>query len=155
MRIGNGFDVHRLVSGRPLILGGVRISYKQGLLGHSDADVLLHALCDALLGAAGMGDIGQHFPPTDARFAGKDSREFVRAVLNKLEQANFKVENVDCTIIAEHPKLAPHIPQMVKNIAADLRIESDRVNIKATTTEGLGLCGRGEGIAAMACALIS
>lgn len=155
MRIGNGFDVHRLVSGRPLILGGVRISYKQGLLGHSDADVLLHALCDALLGAAGMGDIGQHFPPTDARFAGKDSREFVRAVLNKLEQADFKVENVDCTIIAEHPKLAPHIPQMVKNIAADLRIESDRVNIKATTTEGLGLCGRGEGIAAMACALIS
>lgn len=155
MRIGNGFDVHRLVSGRPLILGGVEISWEKGLMGHSDADVLLHALCDALLGAAGMGDIGQHFPPTDDQFAGMDSREFVRAVLNKLEQADFKIENVDCTIIAEHPKLAPHIPLMVKNIAADLGIESDRVNIKATTTEGLGLCGRGEGIAAMACALIS
>ena len=155
MRIGNGFDVHRLVSGRPLILGGVEIKWEKGLLGHSDADVLLHAVCDALLGAAGMGDIGQHFPPTDAEFEGMDSREFVRVVSRKLSLEGFRVENVDCTLVAENPKLASYLPQMVENIAADLGIEPGRINVKATTTEGLGFCGRGEGIAAMACALIS
>ena len=155
MRIGNGFDVHRLVSGRPLILGGVEIKWEKGLLGHSDADVLLHAVCDALLGAAGMGDIGQHFPPTDSEFEGMESREFVRAVSRKLSKAGYRVENVDCTLVAESPKLAPYLPQMVVNIAADLDIEPVRINVKATTTEGLGFCGREEGIAALVCALIS
>ncbi len=155
MRIGNGFDVHRLVRGRPLILGGVEIEWDRGLLGHSDADVLLHALCDALLGAAGLGDIGAHFPPSDQRYAGKDSREFVRSVAGMLLKADLKVENVDCTIVAEKPKLAPYLPQMVNNIAADLSVKPNNINVKATTTEGLGFCGREEGIAAWVNVLVS
>ncbi|MGI9319116.1 MAG: 2-C-methyl-D-erythritol 2,4-cyclodiphosphate synthase [bacterium] len=148
MRIGNGYDVHRLVTGRPLILGGVEIKWKKGLLGHSDADVLLHALCDALLGAAGMGDIGQHFPPSDEQYKDMDSREFVKLVAQFLTTGGFEVENVDCTIVAEEPKLVSYLPRMANTIATDLGIDQKIVNVKATTTEGLGFCGRGEGIAA-------
>ncbi len=154
MRIGQGFDVHQLVAGRKLIIGGVEIAFDKGLLGHSDADVLLHAICDALLGAAALGDIGKHFPDSDVRYKGIDSRELLRAVIALLKQHGFRVSNVDATIIAEAPRMAPHIVQMVKNIAADLNLPEDQVNVKATTTEKLGFTGRGEGIAAQAVCLI-
>ena len=154
MRIGQGFDVHQLVAGRKLIIGGVDIPYDKGLLGHSDADVLLHAICDALLGAAALGDIGKHFADTDAKFKNIDSRILLREVSRLLNNAGFRVGNVDATIIAQAPKMAPHITQMVENIAADLGIAMNAVNVKATTTEKLGYSGRGEGIAAQAVALL-
>jgi 2-C-methyl-D-erythritol 2,4-cyclodiphosphate synthase len=154
IRVGQGFDVHALVEGRPLILGGVTIPYERGLLGHSDADALLHALCDALLGAAALGDIGRHFPDTDPAWRGADSRDLLRAVASKVRAAGFAVGNVDATIVAQAPRMAPHIPAMVANIAADLGIAPDRVNVKAKTTERLGFTGRGEGIAAEAVALL-
>jgi len=154
MRIGQGFDVHQLVAGRKLIIGGVDIPYDKGLLGHSDADVLLHAICDALLGAAALGDIGKHFADTDAKFKNIDSRILLREVSRLLNNAGFRVGNVDATIIAQAPKMAPHIAQMVENIAADLGIAMNAVNVKATTTEKLGYSGRGEGIAAQAVALL-
>ena len=154
-RIGHGFDVHQLVLGRALIIGGVTIKYERGLLGHSDADVLLHAIADALLGAAGLGDIGKHFPDTDFRYKGIDSRELLRHVAMKIGEAGYVVGNVDATIIAQMPMMAPHIPTMVSNIAVDLGVKSSQVNIKATTTEKLGFTGRGEGIAAEAVCLLS
>jgi len=154
MRIGQGFDVHRLAAGRRLVIGGVEIEHDKGLLGHSDADVLLHAICDALLGAAALGDIGKHFPDTDARYKGIDSRELLRQVAILLQDRGRRVVNVDATIIAEAPRMAPHIPKMVANIAADLSVEPHYVNVKATTTEGLGFTGRGEGIAAQAVCLV-
>ena len=154
MRIGQGFDVHQLVAGRKLIIGGVDIPYDKGLFGHSDADVLLHAICDALLGAAALGDIGKHFADTDAKFKNIDSRILLREVARLLNNAGFRVGNVDATIIAQAPKMAPHITQMVENIAADLGIAMNAVNVKATTTEKLGYSGRGEGIAAQAVALL-
>ena len=155
MRIGQGFDVHALVAGRKLIIGGVDVPYAKGLDGHSDADVLLHALCDALLGAAAMGDIGRHFPDSDARYQGADSRTLLREVSRMVQDAGYRIVNLDATIIAQAPKMAPHIPAMVNNIAADLGLSRGQVNIKAKTTEGLGLTGRGEGIAAEAVALIN
>jgi len=155
MRIGQGFDVHALVPGRRLVIGGVEIQYEKGLLGHSDADVLLHAICDALLGAAALGDIGRHFPDSDPRYKGIDSRELLRHVAQLIKDRGFDVSNVDATIVAQAPRMAPHIPKMVENIAADLAIEATRVNVKATTTEMLGFTGRGEGIAAQATCLIS
>ncbi len=154
IRIGHGFDVHQLVEGRKCIIGGVEIAHDKGLLGHSDADVLLHAICDALLGAAGLGDIGRHFPDTDAQYQGADSRELLRKVIALLKDAGFSVGNVDATIIAQAPKMAPHIPQMVAHIASDCGVELNRINVKATTTEKLGFTGRGEGIAAEAVCLI-
>ena len=154
MRIGHGYDVHRLVEGRPLILGGVEIDYNLGLLGHSDADVLLHAICDALLGALGRGDLGQHFPDTDADFAGIDSRKLLREVITKMVAADYQLENLDATIICQKPKLAPYIAAMVKRIAADCHVEPDQINVKATTTEQLGFPGRGEGIAVHAVVLL-
>jgi 2-C-methyl-D-erythritol 2,4-cyclodiphosphate synthase len=154
VRIGQGFDVHPLVAGRKLILGGVEIAYHKGLDGHSDADVLLHAICDALLGAAGLGDIGRHYPDTDASYAGADSRGLLRDVAQKLKAKKFKVVNIDATILAQAPRMAPHMARMIANIAADLGIEPAAVNIKATTTEGLGFVGRLEGIAAQAVALL-
>ena len=154
MRIGQGFDVHALVAGRKLVIGGVEIPHYQGLEGHSDADVLLHAICDALLGAAALGDIGKHFPDTDERYRGADSRALLRAVAAEVKKAGFKVVNVDATIIAQAPRMAPHIAAMVANIAADLAIPGKSVNVKATTTEQLGFTGRGEGIAAQAIALL-
>ncbi len=154
MRIGQGFDVHQLVVGRKLIIGGVDIPYEKGLLGHSDADVLLHAICDALLGAAALGDIGKHFADTDAKFKDIDSRILLRDVASKITSLGYRVANVDATIIAQAPKMAPHIPQMVANIAADLGIAPGAVNVKATTTEHLGYAGRGEGIGAQAVALL-
>ena len=154
MRIGQGFDVHQLVAGRRLVMGGVEIPHDRGLLGHSDADVLLHAVCDALLGAAALGDIGKHFPDSDLRYKGIDSRELLRHVCRLLTQKGHRVVNVDATIIAEAPRMAPHIPAMVANIAADLGIGTGSVNVKATTTEKLGFAGRGEGIAAQAICLI-
>jgi len=154
MRIGQGFDVHPLVAERKLILGGVEIAYHKGLDGHSDADVLLHAICDALLGAAGLGDIGRHYPDTDASYAGADSRTLLRDVARKLKEKKLKVVNIDATILAQAPRMAPHMPRMIANIAADLGIEPASVNIKATTTESLGFVGRLEGIAAQAVALI-
>ena len=150
MRIGQGFDAHQLVAGRKLIIGGVEIAYEKGLLGHSDADVLLHAICDALLGAAALGDIGKHFPDSDARFKGVDSRALLRDVSALIKKQGFQVSNVDATIIAEAPRMAPHIAQMVRNIAADLSLPDEQVNVKATTTEKMGFTGRGEGIAAQA-----
>ncbi len=153
-RIGHGFDVHQLVPGRALIIGGVKIDHPRGLLGHSDADVLLHAICDALLGAAGMGDIGKHFPDSDARYKGIDSRELLRQVAAKIGAAGFVVGNVDATIIAQAPKMAPHISSMAANVAADLGVDASQVNVKATTTEQLGYTGRGEGIAAEAVCLL-
>jgi len=155
MRIGQGFDVHRLVPGRKLIIGGVDIPNATGLDGHSDADVLLHALCDALLGAACLGDIGRHFPDTDSRYHGADSRMLLREVSRLVQDAGYCIVNMDATIIAQAPKMAPHIPSMVNNIAADLGLARGQVNIKATTTEGLGYTGRGEGIAAEAVVLIN
>lgn len=154
MRIGQGFDVHQLVEGRKLIIGGVEIPYGKGLLGHSDADVLLHAICDALLGAAALGDIGRHFADTDAQYKNIDSRVLLREVARMIANEGFRVGNVDATIIAQAPRMAPHITQMVANIAADLGIAMNAVNVKATTTEQLGYTGRGEGIAAQAVALL-
>ena len=154
MRIGQGFDVHQLVEGRKLIIGGVEIPHDKGLLGHSDADVLLHAICDALLGAAALGDIGRHFADTDAKFKNIDSRILLRETLHLVREQGYRVGNVDATIIAQSPKMAPHIPQMVAHIAADLRVEKNAVNVKATTTEQLGFSGRGEGIAAQAAVLL-
>jgi 2-C-methyl-D-erythritol 2,4-cyclodiphosphate synthase len=154
IRIGHGFDVHPLVTGRKCIIGGVDIPHDKGLDGHSDADVLLHAICDALLGAAALGDIGKHFPNTDPRFKGVDSRELLRHVEALLKQKGYRVVNVDATVIAEAPKLAPHITSMCANIAADIGLAVDCVNVKATTSERLGFTGRGEGIAAEAVCLI-
>jgi 2-C-methyl-D-erythritol 2,4-cyclodiphosphate synthase len=154
IRVGHGFDVHALVEGRKLIVGGVDIPYERGLAGHSDADVLLHAICDALLGAAGLGDIGRHFPDTDTAYAGIDSRILLRRVTEQLKERGWQVGNVDATIIAQAPKMAPHIARMTAHIADDLGIAFDRVNVKATTTEKLGFTGRGEGIAAEAVCLI-
>lgn len=154
MRIGSGFDVHQLVEGRKLIIGGVEIAYEKGLLGHSDADVLLHAICDALLGAAALGDIGRHFSDADAKYKNIDSRILLREVARMVANAGFRIGNVDATIIAQAPKMAPHIPGMVQNIATDLGIAMNAVNVKATTTEKLGYTGRGEGIAAEAVALL-
>lgn len=151
-RVGTGFDVHALVEGRPLVLCGVAVPWEKGLLGHSDADVALHALMDALLGAAALGDIGKHFPDTDDRYKGADSRMLLETVVKLLDAEGWKVNNVDVTIIAQRPKLAPFIPQMKKTVAQDLGIDADAVNIKATTTEKLGFTGRGEGIAAEAIA---
>jgi 2-C-methyl-D-erythritol 2,4-cyclodiphosphate synthase len=155
MRIGQGFDAHALVAGRKLVIGGVQIPHDKGLAGHSDADVLIHAVCDALLGAAGLGDIGKHFPDSDARFKGIDSRKLLREVARLLKERGLTVANVDATIIAQAPKMAPHIPAMRANLAADLGIAADAVNIKAKTTEKLGFVGRGEGIAAEAVALVA
>lgn len=155
MRVGHGYDVHQLVVGRDLMLGGVRIPHSKGLLGHSDADVLLHAICDACLGAAGLGDLGRHFPDTDPRYKGIDSRNLLRHVEVLLDERGWRLENVDSTIIAQAPRLAPHIPAMIANIAADLGISADCVNVKATTTEKLGFAGREEGIAAHAVVLLT
>jgi 2-C-methyl-D-erythritol 2,4-cyclodiphosphate synthase len=154
MRIGHGYDVHRLVEGRKLILGGVDIPYERGLLGHSDADVLLHAISDAILGAIGEGDIGRHFPDTDPRYKGADSLRLLAYVMKLAEDKGYRLGNVDATIVAQRPKLAPHIPLMAENIAAVLGGDKDRVNVKATTTEELGFAGRGEGIAAYAVVLL-
>ena len=153
-RIGHGFDVHQLVPGRALMIGGVKIDHPRGLLGHSDADVLLHAIADALLGAAGLGDIGKHFPDSDARYKGIDSRALLRQVAAKIGAAGFTVGNIDATIIAQAPKMAPHISSMAANVAADLGVDASQVNVKATTTEQLGYTGRGEGIAAEAVCLL-
>ena len=153
-RIGNGFDVHALVAGRRLVLGGVSVPFDRGLEGHSDADVLLHALCDAILGAIGDGDIGRHFPDTDEAYRNADSRVLLRHVWQRATTAGYVLGNADVTVIAQAPRLAPHIAQMVANIAADLEVTTGQVNIKATTTEGLGFAGRGEGIAAMATVLL-
>jgi 2-C-methyl-D-erythritol 2,4-cyclodiphosphate synthase len=152
MRIGQGFDVHALVAGRKLVVGGVTIPYHLGLEGHSDADVLLHAICDALLGAAALGDIGRHFPDSDTRYRGADSRSLLRAVREMTRP--HRIVNVDATVIAQAPRMAPHIPEMTLNIAADLEVAPAAVNVKATTTESLGFTGRGEGIAAQAVVLI-
>ena len=153
-RVGSGFDVHALVENRDLILAGVRVPYERGLLGHSDADVALHALMDALLGAAGKGDIGKHFPDTDDKYEGSDSRRLLRVVVEMLQKDGWQVNNADVTIIAQRPKLAPYIAAMRELVANDLGITEDAVNIKATTTEKLGFAGRGEGIAAEAVASI-
>lgn len=155
MRIGQGYDVHAFTEGRPLILGGVTVPYEKGLAGHSDADVLLHAICDALLGAAALGDIGKHFPDTDPAYKGVDSRQLLRDVVAQLIDKNLSVINLDCTVIAQAPKLASYINDMCKNIASDCNIDIDCVNVKATTTEKLGFTGRGEGIAAMAVVLLN
>ncbi len=155
MRIGQGFDVHALVEGRKLVVGGVVIPHDKGLAGHSDADVLLHAICDALLGAAALGDIGSHYPDSDPQYSEVDSRELLRATAKKVAAAGYKVVNVDATIIAQAPRMAPHIAAMVANIAADCAIEPSRVNIKAKTTERLGFTGRGEGMAAEAVAVLN
>ncbi len=153
-RIGQGYDVHALVPGRQLIVGGVTIPHPRGLLGHSDADVLLHAITDALLGAAGLGDIGRHFPDTDERWRGADSRHLLRATLALVRTAGWAVNNLDCTVIAQAPRMAPHIPAMVANIAADLAVAPGLVNVKAKTNERLGFEGRAEGIAAQAVVLL-
>ncbi len=150
MRVGLGYDVHRLVEDRKLIIGGVEIPYEKGLLGHSDADVLLHAIMDAMLGAAALGDIGKHFPDTDERYKGASSIALLKAVGEKLEEKNYLVQNIDATIIAQSPKMAPHIEAMRQNIAEALEIDMDLINIKATTEEGLGFTGAKEGIAAQA-----
>lgn len=155
LRIGHGYDVHRLTEGRPLILGGVSIPYSKGLLGHSDADVLLHAVCDSLLGAAALGDIGKHFPDSDPQYAGADSLILTEKVALLLKQNGFEIENVDATVIAQAPKLAPFIENMRKNIADALGIDVSCVSVKATTEEGLGFSGEGLGIASHAVALIS
>ena len=154
MRIGHGYDVHKLVPGRDLILGGVKIDYELGLLGHSDADVLLHAVSDALLGAAGLRDIGYHFPDTDPKYKGADSRVLLREVREKVTAAGYRISNVDVTMIAQRPKLKPHIERMMANIAADLGIDLSRVNVKATTEEHLGFTGEGLGMACHAVCLL-
>ena len=154
MRVGLGYDVHKLAEGRALILGGVKIPYEKGLLGHSDADVLLHAIMDALLGAAALGDIGKHFPDTDPRYKGISSLKLLEHVGELLDEQLYVIENIDATIIAQRPKMAPHIEQMRRNIAETLGIEIDQINVKATTEEGLGFTGTGEGISSQAiCAL--
>ena len=155
MRIGQGYDVHRLVEGRKLIIGGVDIPYEKGLLGHSDADVLLHAVMDALLGAAALGDIGQHFPDSDERYKGISSIVLLKEVGKILQENGYMIENIDSTVIAQRPKLLPYRPQMAENIAAALGIEKEQVSVKATTEEGLGFTGTGEGISAQAIALLS
>ena len=154
MKIGQGFDVHALVRGRDLIIGGVRIPHEKGLQGHSDADVLLHAICDAILGAAGLGDIGQHFPDTDPKYGGIDSRRLLREVAKKVAELKLRIVNIDATIIAQEPRMSPYKALMIGNIASDLGVTPAAVNIKATTTEGLGFLGRVEGIAAQAVALL-
>jgi 2-C-methyl-D-erythritol 2,4-cyclodiphosphate synthase len=154
-RIGHGFDVHAFAQGRKLIIGGVEIPHDKGLAGHSDADVLLHAICDALLGAAGLGDIGRHFPDSDAQYKGIDSRKLLRHVAGLLRERGWRVGNLDATIIAQAPKMAPHIPAMQAHIADDLGVAVEAVNVKATTTEKLGFTGRGEGIAVEAVCLLS
>lgn len=154
IRIGHGFDVHQLVVGRKCIIGGVDIPHEKGLDGHSDADVLLHAICDALLGAAALGDIGKHFPPSDARYKGVDSRQLLRHVVALLKDKNFCIENIDATVICEQPKLSSHTQTMREYIAADCGVSVDAINVKATTTEKLGFTGRGEGVAAEAVCLI-
>ena len=154
MRIGQGYDVHRLIEGRDCIICGVKIPYEKGLLGHSDADVALHALSDALLGAAALGDIGKHFPDTDEQYKGADSRVLLKEVVKKITDKGYKIENVDITIIAQKPKMAPYIEEMRKNVADDLCINIDAVNVKATTTEKLGFEGRGEGISSIAVVLL-
>ena len=154
MRIGHGYDVHRLVEGRKLIIGGTEIKYEYGLLGHSDADVLTHAVMDALLGAAAMGDIGRHFPDTDERYRGADSIELLKEVMKKLSEKGFRPVNIDCTVIAQRPKLKDYIPLMKERLSATAGLTEDAVNIKATTEEGLGFTGRDEGIAAHAVCLI-
>lgn len=155
MRIGHGYDVHRLVSDRKLILGGVQITYEKGLLGHSDADVLLHAICDALLGAAALGDIGKHFPDTDPAYSGINSRILLRHTVNLIKQNGYKIENIDCTVIAQRPKLKDYIDEMRRNIAKDCEINIDCVNVKATTEEGLGFTGDSSGISAHAVCLLA
>jgi 2-C-methyl-D-erythritol 2,4-cyclodiphosphate synthase len=154
MRIGQGYDVHALVSGRKLVIGGVEIAHAKGLAGHSDADVLLHAICDALLGAAALGDIGAHFPDSDPQYAEVDSRKLLRDTARKVAAAGYRIVNVDSTIVAQAPRMAPHIAKMIGNIAADLGLKPAAVSVKATTTEKLGYLGREEGIAAQAIALI-
>ena len=155
MRVGMGYDVHKLVEGRDLILGGVKIPYEKGLLGHSDADVLLHAIMDALLGAAALGDIGKHFPDTDPAYKGASSIRLLEEVGRMIDEKLYVIGNIDATIIAQRPKMAPHIPQMVENVARVLKLEKNQVNIKATTEEGLGFTGTGEGISSQAiCALM-
>ena len=154
MRIGHGYDVHKLVEGRELILGGVKIDYELGLLGHSDADVLLHAVSDALLGAAGLGDIGKHFPDTDPQYKGADSLELLRVVAQRVGEEGYRVSNIDVTMIAQRPKLKDHIPQMVLNIAGAVGIEANRVNVKATTEEKLGFTGEGLGMSCHAVCLL-
>ncbi|MDP2153009.1 MAG: 2-C-methyl-D-erythritol 2,4-cyclodiphosphate synthase [Methylotenera sp.] len=154
MRIGHGFDVHALVVGRKCIIGGVDIPFEKGLDGHSDADVLLHAICDALLGAVALGDIGKHFPPTDMRYKGIDSRQLLQHVVGLVKNSGYVVSNIDATVMCEAPKLGPHTVTMCANIAADCGVEVSQVNVKATTTEKLGFTGRGEGIAAEAVCLL-
>ncbi len=154
MRIGFGYDVHALTTGRKLVLGGVEIPFEKGLQGHSDADVLLHAICDGILGAMGDGDIGRHFPDTDPRYKGISSLTLLQTVSRKMESSRFAVENVDSTVVAEKPRLAAHVPRMVENIAAVLHISPRQVNVKATTSEGLGFVGEGKGIAAYAVVLL-
>ncbi len=154
LRIGHGFDVHQLVTGRPCIIGGVTVPFDKGLLGHSDADVLLHAICDALLGAASLGDIGRHFPASDMRYQGINSRELLRHVVKLLNTEGYEVSNIDSTVICELPKLTPYTTQMRTNIAEDCLVNIDVINVKATTTEKLGFTGRGEGIAAEAVCLL-
>ena len=154
MRIGHGYDVHKLVEGRDLILGGVRIDYERGLLGHSDADVLLHAVSDALLGAAGLGDIGKHFPDTDPKYKGADSLVLLQVVAQRVKEAGYRVSNIDVTMIAQRPKLKDHIPKMVLNIAGAVGIAPDRVNVKATTEEKLGFTGEGLGMSCHAVCLL-
>jgi len=154
MRIGHGYDVHKLVENRKLILGGVDVPYERGLLGHSDADVLLHAISDAILGAIGEGDIGKHFPDTDPAYKGADSIKLLEHVMALADGKGYAIGNLDATIVAQRPKLAPHIPQMRENIARALKADADRINVKATTTEELGFAGRGEGIAAYTVVLL-
>lgn len=154
MRIGMGYDVHKLVENRDLILGGVKIPYEKGLLGHSDADVLLHAIMDSLLGAAALGDIGKYFPDTDPKYKGADSIKLLEFVGELLNKNNYKISNIDATIIAQRPKMAPHIPTMRKNIARALNIDLDQINVKATTEEGLGFTGSGEGISSQSICLL-
>jgi 2-C-methyl-D-erythritol 2,4-cyclodiphosphate synthase len=153
-RIGQGYDVHALVPGRKLVIGGVEIAHSHGLLGHSDADVLLHAITDALLGAAGLGDIGRHFPDSDEQWRGTDSRVLLREAAARVRVAGYAIGNVDATVVAQAPRLAPHIATMVERIAADLGVSTDRVNVKAKTSERLGFAGRGEGVEAQAVALV-
>lgn len=154
MRVGCGFDAHRFTPGRPLVLGGVTVPFAQGLLAHSDGDVLIHALCDALLGAAALGDIGRFFPDSDPTYKGVDSRLLLRRVVEMVKKRDYAISNVDATLIAERPRLVPHFAEMIANLANDLDITADRINIKATTTEGMGFTGRGEGIAAYAVVLL-
>jgi len=154
MRVGQGYDVHALVAGRKLVIGGVEIQYEKGLAGHSDADVLLHAICDALLGAAALGDIGSHFPDSHPEYQDVDSRVLLRATAKKVAAAGFRIVNIDSTIVAQAPRMAPHVARMTGNIASDLGLKPAAVSVKATTTEKLGYIGRGEGIAAQAIALI-